>query len=176
MQISAQHYYCMKTISFLTAILFTCLGFAQTKKETIDWINAKSPKNPVVFGGTFPSSQRLIVNQDGTFKITINDYEFPLDTQDPKIQTTTTLSGDFKDFNPSSVTIRRIENLIFIDIECYNSKNCITISQVGRKGITYDQNSISFGAYNSSEANIADRLKKAFKSLISLCGGKNEAY
>jgi hypothetical protein len=50
------------------------------------------------------------------------------------------------------------------------------LTQTGKAGITYDTDGVTFGAYSLNEADIAERLKKAFIHLIILCGGKKESF
>ncbi len=149
---------------------------AQTKKETVDWINSKMPTNPIVYGEYFKSSQKMKINDDGSFEIINSDYELPIHIKNPKAETVTTLKGNFKDLTPTSVTVRIQKGLVFIDINCSNGKECIATSQTGKSGAIYDKKGITFGAFYASETNIAERLKKAFTRLIILCGGKKEAY
>jgi hypothetical protein len=151
-------------------------SIAQTKKETIDWLNSKFPKNPIVYGDGFKFSQRMKIDPNGTFEITNESYETPINPLNPIVETTTILKGAFKDLNPASVVIHKQNGLYFIDINCFISKDCIHISQSGKGGIKFDKSGIIFGAYYSNESNIGERLKKAFTRLILLCGGKRELY
>lgn len=165
----------MKQLLTGMCLLLFLAGLAQNKKETIDWINSKIPKNPIIFGDVLKSSQKMKISPEGNFEIIIVDYELPL-SSNPKAETTTILKGSFKDFNPASITIRNKGGLIFLDLQCFNSKDCINISQTGKAGISYDKNGLSFGAFSNTEENISERLKKAFAKLITLCGGKKEAF
>jgi hypothetical protein len=166
----------MRIALFLTSLMISGLLVAQTKQETIEWINSKIPANPIVYGDFFKASQKTRINQDGTFEIIITDYEVPINPSNPKAETITTLRGNFKDFNPSSVKTRKVNGLLFIDMYCFNGKKCISISQTGKEGIEYDKIALSIGAFSVNENNIEERLKKAFIKLITLSGGKKEVF
>jgi hypothetical protein len=157
-------------------LVVSIAGLGQTKSETIDWINAKSPNNPILFGSIIKESQKFKINPDASFFVTAIIYELPIDPKSPKAETTTTLKGDFKNLNPSAVRIRKEGNLIFIDVKCNSNKGCLQVDQKGRSGVDYDNSGVAFGPYYDNEENLPERLKKAFTQLIILCGGKKEAY
>lgn len=160
----------------LVLVSFSTNGIGQTKSETIDWINSKSPNNPILFGSFIKESQKFRINSDASFLITANIYETPIDPKSPKVETTTTIKGDFKNLNPSAVKIRKEGNLIFIDVKCNSNKGCLQVEQKGRSGVDYDNSGVAFGPYYNNEENLPERLKKAFMQLIVLSGGRKEAY
>jgi hypothetical protein len=165
------------TLLVINCLLVQFQSKAQTKKETIDWINSKFPQNPVVHGDFFKCAQRMKILPDGTFEITILDFELPFNPMKAEIQSTTVLRGNFKDLSPSSVTTRVTDDLLFVYIKCSGGKNCTTItSQTGEKVGTIIRDGVLFGGFNMNENNLAERLKKAFTHLITLSGGKREAF
>jgi opacity protein-like surface antigen len=168
----------MKTLKLTAAIAFllmTISASAQTKQETIDWINSKS-NHQFVTGDVFKSSQKMKINSDGSFVITNTDYDVPFNPMKPQVLCSSTLRGNFKNLSPTSVSVRKEKGLIFIDINCSNGSNCIKAYKSGDCGIEYGTDGIVFGAFDGSEDNIAARLKKAFIHLINLCGGREEAF
>lgn len=162
---------CLVFYSFITSV-----AIGQSKTETIDWLNSKAPVNPILFGSIFKESQKFRINADGSFEITAIIYESPINPNQPKAETTTKLKGHFKDFNSNSIKIRTENKLIYVDIKCFNNKNCIQISQTGKSGIDYEKTGVTFGPYYNNEDNLPERLKKAFTQLIVICGGKKEAF
>lgn len=166
----------MKLTLTIILILISTISFGQTKKETIEWINSKVPENAFIFGKYFKQSRKLEIYPDGTFTLTVKYYESPLNEFKPKVETISIAKGNFKNFNPSSVQVSYEKSLIFISINCYNNTSCLTNSQSGRSGIDLSTTGITFGAFDNDEDDIADRLKKAFKHLITLSGGKKEAF
>lgn len=113
---------------------------------------------------------------DGTFEITHINYEVPFNPMKPEAMCTITAKGNFKNLSSSSVTWRKSNGLIFIDINCTDGSNCIKTSKTGTCGIELDTSGITFGAFDDAEENIGARLKKAFVHLINLCGGKKEPF
>jgi hypothetical protein len=161
----------------LAVTLFNALcTVAQTKQETVDWLNSKFNKNPIVYGEVFKASQKMKINPDGSFEIISTDYETPFNPSNPVAASITTLKGNFKTMSPSSVTARKSNGLLFIDIKCAGVSECIKVVGRGSSGVNYDKTGITFGAFYNDEENIASRLKKAFIRLITLCGGKKEAF
>lgn len=164
------------SLSFLLIPFLASSLAAQTKSETINWINSKAPNNPILFGTIIKESQKFKINSDASFQITAIIYELPIDPKTPKAETTTTLKGDFKNLNPSAVKIRKQGNLIFVDVKCNSNKGCLQVEQKGRSGVDYGNSGVAFGPYYDNEENLPERLKKAFTQLIILCGGKKESY
>jgi hypothetical protein len=166
----------MRLIYLIIGLLCTSLALCQSKQTTIEWINSKAPNNPIVYGDFFKASSKMKINNDGTFQVTISDYESPIDPFNPRVELETVIKGNLKDFNPQSVSSRQKGKLLFIELKCRNNKDCLSIYRSGEAGIYYDKDGVSFGAYDNSEYNIAERLKKAFRQLIIYCGGVEEAY
>ena len=136
---------------------------AQSKKETIDWLNSKFPINAYVVGDFMPSSRRMKINYDGTFEIKSIDYAPQRLLETPATLNTTIIKGNFKDFSPSSVSILDSKKGMFmIRMNCIKG-SCVFPKTTGEQGITYPTNCVFFGYFNiRDEDNIASRLKKAF--------------
>jgi hypothetical protein len=165
-----------QSLNVLLILLLASTLNAQTKSETINWINSRAPTNPILFGSIFKESQKFRINSDGSFEITAIIYESPINPNQPKAETTTKLKGHFKDFNSNSIKVRTENKLIYVDIKCFNNSSCIQVSQTGKSGIDYENTGVTFGPYYNSEDNLPERLKKAFTQLIIHCGGKKEAF
>lgn len=166
----------MKLILTLILLLHFMQIFAQTKKETIDWINSKFPQNAIIYDEYFPGANFMKINQDGTFEIKALLYKKSAILYKAEIETTTIITGNLKNLTANSVSILKQNKLFFININCSNNNECINTFQTGRSGISYSKNGVTFGAFQLNEENISERLKKAFKHLISLCGGKKEVF
>jgi hypothetical protein len=167
---------CIRVLLILISIYICSPTAAQTKKETVDWLNSKFNKNPIVYGDVFKFSQKMKINQDGTFEIISTDYEVPINPSNPEVASRTIIKGNFNNLSPSSITVRKSNGLLFIDIKCLGGNDCLSVSTKGDAGISYDKSGVAFGAYYDEEENIGNRLKKAFTRLIKLCGGKAEAF
>jgi hypothetical protein len=166
----------MRLITVLICFIIACDCFSQTKQQTIDWINSKIPKDPIVYGDIFKTAQKMKIFSDGSFELIIVDFEIPVNPFNPKVETTNTVRGNFKNLSPSSVTLAKRDNYIFIDINCRNNMDCLTVTRTGREGIDYAKNKVGFGAFGTDESNIGERLKKAFLHLVTLSGGKKEVF
>lgn len=158
----------------LLCLVFTFTAKAQTKQETIDWLNSKA-NHQFVYGEIFKTSKKFKFNNDGSFEIISTNYEVPFNHFKPQAACVTTLKGHFKNLSPTSVRTRIVEGLIFVDIKCSNSSKCIQTTQAGDCG-TFDITGITFGAFDDIEENIEARLKKAFIHIINLYGGKKEVF
>lgn len=166
----------MRSLFLFLLSLFSITVQSQTKQETIDWINSKIPQNPIVFGEIIKEANKMKILPDGTFEISTLYFEIPINPFNPKIETTITVRGNFKNLSPSSVTLIKKERYYFISINCNNNKECLEISRSGKEGIDHAKNGLSFGAFDAEETNIGGRLKKAFIHLINISGGKKETF
>ena len=171
----------MKIIFSLLLFGLFHLGFSQNKTETIDWIMSKMTNSPISDDGILGYSTRFIkINYNGEFTITERSWR---KDQTPTLDDpvfVTTFTGNMKDLNPNSVILNKEDGLVYIHSTCTNSKNCIsqkTHKVIGSKDEYFTSSSVVFGwVLPNSEPNITDRLKKAFIQLITLCGGKKEAF
>lgn len=150
--------------------------YSQTKQETIDWINSKVPKDPVLYGDYLKFARKMKLNADGSFEVISSFYELPVDTRSPQAASVTTMKGNFKDLSPTSVTVKSGNGLVFVHIKCSGGGDCINTIKTGNSGVYEPKDLIVFGAFYDGEENMSARLKKAFVHLIELCGGRKEAF
>jgi hypothetical protein len=159
-------------IFFFLAFNFTSYG--QTKKETIDWLNTKFEASPIVMNDYEQYTWFLEIKQDGSF--TIQEFNYS-----PKVllpDTTnyrwkTIFTGNFKDLSPNSIRTETISGKVFFYASCSNGK-CITQQDQGVDYKTFKNSDVTLGI--ASDANLEARCKKAFIHLITLCGGRKEAF
>ena len=168
---------------------------AQTKQETIDWLNDKFGNNQIHLCITKANSIKRVlkINSDGSFVITeYNDWYPPNSVRKISVST---FSGNFKNLSPSSLDAHTLESKddpifcskkrTFISLNCKAGTN---IKQIDYKEgtlpkdgqiehIASDLGGITIAIIpESGDQSLIDRGKKAFLHLIILCGGKKEAF
>lgn len=163
-----------KELLFVT-FLFSLTALGQTKKETIDWLNSKFENCPIITSEVGSMARFLKINPDGSFSV--QDYDYSPKVLLPTLENyryKTLFTGHFKDLAPNSVTTKTIKGNIYFYASCSSGK-CITQQNQGRDDFsTYQTPSILLGI--TSEPSLEERCKKAFVHLITLCGGKKEAF
>lgn len=158
-------------------VIFICLdATAQSKKETIDWLNGKFSLNTsyVIKTGeyTFPYTCNVHINENGTFVIKTEELSF----KDYHVINTQYAYGNIQDFNPGSAKIYNMDEYFSIQMNCTNSKSCVKRSG-GYKVDNHNSNGIGLGVMlRTNDADFANRMLKAVKHLITLFGGKKEAF
>lgn len=177
----------MKISFLIISILINILVYSQTKQETINWLNEKLGANQTLFENIGQAVRTLKINKDGSFVVTQISFI-------GRDKWYSTFTGNFKDFLlPSIVSTRSTkEKTSFASAD----NTFITIYTKGKKikQTDYEKNKeISDSNIKSiyfhdavciavipmpDKQLLVERCKKAFKRLISLCGGdKNkEAY
>lgn len=165
----------MKRQILLLLLICNLSVYGQTKKETIDWLNSKFETSPIMMSDFEQYTRFLKINQDGSFSIQSYNYS-------PKVllpnsenyRWKTLFSGNFKDLSPNSVRTTTIKGKIFFYATCSSGK-CITQQDQGPKEFnSYLSSEVLLGI--TSDTDLEARCKKAFIHLITLCGGKKEAF
>jgi hypothetical protein len=166
----------MRLLLFTILISYGAAATAQTKEETIDWLNSKLPKDPYVAGDIFKSYQTMKIHADGSFTVVLKNFAVGKPPSKSSIESIYLFTGHFRDLSPTSIKIRKDGNVYFLDLTCQGSKECIKITKIKKGPGFILPTGISFGAFPEFEENILQRLKKAFTRLIILCGGKEETF
>ena len=185
----------MKIITVLFSLVFSFNSFGQTKQETIDWLNDKfgGSQTSIYTSDVISFARILKIKDDGSFLIT--QYETWHNNNGTVSHYTTTFSGHFKNFTSNSFSFKKYENKgkisfsstsnTFLYLTC---KSGIFIKQIDYKeGTKPDQNQIQSITSNlnevcigiipsSADQSLINRSKKALIHLITLCGGKTEAF
>ena len=164
-------YFNLKHLLVCCFLFFNSISIAQTKTETIKWLNSKMPTKATMFPDSFG-------NLEGTsIKIlSTGDFTRDRDTHLANGQILNmTWKGNFKDLNPELIEITKVNSQFFIEISC---SNCIKAENKtnGISELKYSVSKALFGPFLSSEANLDERLKKALKHLIVLFGGQKEPF
>ena len=185
----------IRNFIFLFFITVASSTMAQTKQETIDWLNDKfgNSQMSICTSEEISYARILKINNDGSFVITqYEDWHFHNGVRKKFVST---LSGHFKNLSPSSLNSKILEikgNAVlcskkntFIYLTCTPG---ITIKQIDYKedtkpidgqivNISSNVNSILIAVIpESGDQSLIDRSKKAFLHLIALCGGKKEVF
>jgi len=163
-------------ICFLTAI-FISVSNAQSKTETINWINSKISSGPIIRkdkGQSF--SIYLKIFSDGRFKTT--QYNWILKSDDiPSFENyfrKAIFKGSFKSLSPNSVRVEKIDGCIYIYASC-SDKDCVMqLYDDNGSSMAYKHSDVLLGV--SKNVSLEPRLIKAIVHLIKLCGGKSEAF
>ncbi|UTM21871.1 hypothetical protein [Dyadobacter fanqingshengii] len=162
----------LKLLTLMIMASFT--SYAQTKKETIDWLNSKFESSPIIRNSLYQSTRFLKINANGDFSVQEYEYATNVPFPDSKNYSGKTLfTGSFKDLSPSSVRAKQIYGEIFIFASCTSGK-CITQQDQGPDYETYKTSDIAIGVI--SDPSLQIRCEKAFIHLIKLSGGKKEAF
>ena len=165
----------MKRQILLLTLLFNLTAYGQTKKETIDWLNSKFETSPIAISGFEQFCRFLRIKEDGSFSIESYDYSPKVFLPDKyNYKKKMLVTGHFKNLSPNSIRTSTIDGIVYFYATCSNGK-CI---------IQQNQGPDEFGSYTLSEVllgitydiNLEARCKKAFLHLITLCGGKKEAF
>ena len=143
----------MKKLLFILTLFVFVSSFAQTKEETIAWINTYGLK---MLGYTENGINNFSVTEDGD--ITIQSGR--ITDNNEKILFQNTL------FNIKDIILNEIE--IVPDGELYD----FFIQTNGNKIKIYNGNYISKMSIRSKDKNNLERLAKAINHLAKLCGAK----
>ena len=168
---------------------------AQTKKETIDWLNSKFGGNQssIYESDVISFARFLKIKDDGTFIIT--QYETWHNDNGSISNYLTTMSGDFKNLSPNSFRTSKIENRGKHSLSSTNNTFLFLTCSPGsyikqidyKEGTKPSDGQVSMASASMTDVTIAiipesadqsliERSKKAFLHLIELCGGKKEAF
>ncbi len=143
---------------------------AQSKQETINWLNDKLSTSPYIISGNSSYAKHLKINNDGNFTVTQPNEFFYI----PSLNHEVIFSGNFKKLSPNSVKINVHNGNYYLYASC-SSGNCITqVSKYPDSTETFTTNDVILGI--TYEYELAERCKKAIIHLIKLSGGKNEAF
>ncbi len=162
----------MKHLIYFSFLFFCNALKAQSKKETVEWLNNKFTLSAVYELQIFKYQSTITFKEDGSFAIKTEE----LSKKDNHLVNTTYEYGNLKDFNPNSVKIYKFGEFFFIQAKCTNTKGCV------RKSGGYPEDNriaegVGFGAIRTeADNNIENRMLKAIKHLIVLVGGKTEAF
>lgn len=160
----------LKLILFTYALLTSLFFSAQSKQETITWLNNKLGPSPIILNGGEQMSKMLKINQNGSFTVTQTN-EFRLI---PSSNSTSFFSGNFQSLSPNSVKINNHDGYYYLYAACSSGK-CITQDSRYRDGTErFNSNDVILGIVESDE--LAQRCKKAIMHLITLSKGKKEAF
>jgi len=185
----------MKIVTVLFCLFLSLNSFGQTKQETIDWLNDKfgGSQTSIYTSDVISYARILKIKDDGSFLIT--QFETWHNNNGTVSNYTSTFSGQFKNLTSNSFRFKKYENKgkvsfsstsnTFLYLTC---KSGIFIKQIDYKeGTKPDQNQIENISSNvneicigiipsSADQSLIERSKKAFIHLITLCGGKKEAF
>ncbi len=165
----------MRLIFISILLLVTTLANSQTKKETIDWVNAKFGKKDYK-NGIFNSFRTLRINEDGTYIITEKDNS----SINGKYIAKHTYNGSISELGVNSVFTKKINDDIYIYASCFNKNKCIKYKNFNPDGTQVYESSEDFvlfiiiGKYE--DQSLITRSKRALNHLIYLFGGKKEAF
>lgn len=162
----------MKSISFFPLLFLTLNLAAQSKKETVEWLNNKFTLTTVYELSISKYATRITFKEDGSFVIKEEEYN----VKSGNLFNTTFEYGNLKDFNPNSFRIYHYQDYFFIQAKCTNTQGCVT-----KSGRFPEDNrvaeGIGFGAIRTgAENDIENRMLKAIKHLTVLVGGKTEVF
>lgn len=160
----------MKTKLFFICSLIVTAVTAQSKQETINWLNEKLSSSPYIYDGNSSYSKFLEISRDGKFTVT-QPTKFQYS---PSQNHTSIFYGSFSKLSFSSIKIKNINGNYYLLATCSSGK-CITqISEYNDGKETFNSNDVVLGI--TSEYELAERCKKAIIHLIKLIGGKKEAF
>jgi hypothetical protein len=162
----------MKRILFTAVlIMYTSFFTAQSKQETIDWLNTKLEFSPISISGSLESTFYTKINSKGVFSNTsISESKLT------GYKSVSIFSGHLSSLSPSSIMIKKNNNnQYYISASCSSGK-CITQKSSYEDGTNanYELNTVTLCLVNNYE--LAERCKKAFTHLINIFGGKKEAF
>ncbi|GLU55115.1 hypothetical protein [Dyadobacter frigoris] len=162
----------LKLLIILTIASFSAFG--QTRKETIDWLNSKFESSPIIRNSIQQSTRFLKIEDTGNFSV--QEFLYATNVALPTSRNyngKTLYTGNFKDLSPNSVRSSRVYGEIFIFASCTTGK-CVNQQDQGPDFDVYKVSEVAIGVI--SDPSLEARCKKAFIHLITISGGKKEAF
>lgn len=163
----------MKKATFIILIICNSV-FGQTKQDTIDWLNDKFKDGPYMIGPLGREARFLKIFNDGSFEIKCESWNKNASiVSSPNY--TYKIKGNFKDLSTNGVVTRITnQNQLLIQVNCAKGE-CLT--QINDDGTVYKSDRTLIGVTDISfDKTMEKRGKSAFIHLITLCGGKKEAF
>ena len=158
----------------LLSFLFAETISAQSRAETVTWINLRFRNSGLIKDSSTGQTTTLRINRDGSFELKNNVYR-PGDMAIARnLQSAATITGSFKEMDPNTVSYTLLDNQLFIYANCLLGKNCIRQIETRKdKSVDSVQNiSVMFGpVVVDNEPGMAIEAVKAFRRLISLDSG-----
>jgi hypothetical protein len=161
----------MKKILLTLFVTIICSNItAQTKQETIQWLNDKLQSSPIRLQGNMQTVMFFTANNDGTFTTKLRE-----EAKLMNYISETSFKGNLSMLSPNSVVIKQFGDKYYIKANCRSGK-CISQNSQYSDGHTtaFKSNDITFCMLEDSS--LAERTKKALIHLIKLYGGKKEAF
>jgi hypothetical protein len=160
-----------------------------TRTETVQWLNSKmadKPSSPINDNGTVNrviesiSPDGRIYNQD----LIIYKSFSEVFKEKPKLDNRNITVCWLMDLNPGSLTVRHYKNVFYISASTTNSLKKVKVSFPGQYAdepeyeyTTRHLTSVEFGPFETDQTNnFEERVVRALKHLITLNGGKGEAF
>lgn len=151
---------------------------AQTRAETVNWINLKYRNSGLIKDPVNDQQSFLRINRDGSFEIKANLYEPGAIITYKNLRNAYVIRGHFRDLNPESVRYAVEGDRLILYAQCGNNSQCIRQVET-KKDKSADStlaNSVMFGPILiNKEQGLPAEAVKAFRRLITLDGGKKDS-
>jgi hypothetical protein len=162
-----------KLFTLLLFSLFIIDATAQTKKETINYLNTVFKRSAVIVK-TFETETRFFkIMPEGNFEIKCFNYK-PTSAPKPEdLQYTYAISGDLKDISPFSISTSNNNGLVYFYATCSNGKFIYQQNDDKRGNAKFPLPGVLLGVVSALPDPLVEaNCKKALTRLILLCGGK----
>ena len=159
-----------KILSTLLLLMVISIS-AQSKSETIDWLNNKLSSSPIGLEGSMETTFFAKYNTDGSFENTLSEESKLIN-----YLSISKFSGNLSKLDPQSIRIiKSNDGNYFLQATCTKGK-CITQNSKYENGKTAQYNSSIVSLAYVSDTELAVRCRTAFIHLIHLQGGKKELF
>ena len=159
-----------KILSTLLLLMVISIS-AQSKSETIDWLNNKLSSSPIGLEGSMETTFFAKYNSDGSFENTLSEESKLIN-----YLSISKFSGNLSKLDPQSIRIiKSNDGNYFLQATCTKGK-CITQNSKYENGKTAQYNSSIVSLAYVSDTELAVRCRTAFIHLIHLQGGKKELF
>jgi hypothetical protein len=147
---------------------------AQTKKETINYLNTVFKKSQVIVKTLETDTRILRIMPDGNFEIKCSTYK-PTSAPKPEdLQSTHVVSGNMKDLSPFSISSSNNNGLVYIYATCSNGKFIYQQNDDKGGNSRFPLPAVLLGVISpGADLTLEANCKKALTRLILLCGGKD---
>ncbi len=147
---------------------------------------ADKPSSPINENGTVNRVKESISSDGKTYYQDFIIYKSFTEafSKSPQLYNRNITSVSLSDLNPNSLRIRYYKDVFFVSVSTTNSLRKIKVqvpSSYANEPVseydTHNNSTLDFGPFSiNNESNLEQRMIKALKYLITLNGGKSEAF